>query len=50
MEELGLVIKNLKKKLAKDIDDFRIATGARNIEIIMSSKNEQCKCDITIRY
>ena len=50
MEELGLAIANLKKTLAQAVDDFRVAAGARNIEIIMSSKDEQCKCDVTIRY
>ena len=50
MEKLGLAIENLKKTLAQAVDDFRVATGARNVEIIMSSKNEQSKCDVTIRF
>ena len=50
MEELGISIQNLKKTLAQAVDDFRVAAGARNVEIIMSSKDEKCKCDVTIRY
>lgn len=50
MEELGLALQNLKKTLAQTVADFRVATGARNVEIIMSDKDEQNKCDVTIRF
>ena len=51
MEELEMAVANLKETLAKAVGDFRIAAGARNIEIIMSSKDGgNNKCDVTIRY
>ena len=43
-------INQLQNELEKLVNDFRVAAGARNVEIILSSKNENSKCDITIRY
>ena len=46
-----MAVANLKETVARAAADFRVAAGARNVEIIMSSKDGgNNKCDVTIRY
>ena len=43
-------VAKFKANLTEAIDGFRNALGARNVEIIVSVKESQSKCDLTVRY
>ena len=48
--EMRCAVDRLRAKMHEIVEDFRQAHGARNVEVILSAKGEETKCDVTIRY